>query len=80
MKLQRFDSQKLQKLAYEENDCVEAARKAVKRREAFCLQLEKKMGVGDKAWKVDFSRGMLIVTGDKPSAMVQGQKEPLVPK
>ena len=74
LRLPRNDAQKLQKLVYEENDCVEAARKAVKRREAFCLQLEKKMGIADKAWKVDFQRGMLIVTGDKPAAMAQGQK------
>ena len=80
LKLQRNDAQKLQKLAYEENDCVEAARKAVKRREAFCLQLEKKMGIRGKTWKVDFSRGMLIVTGDKPAAMAQGQKETPEPK
>ena len=74
LRLPRNDCQKLQKLVYEENDCVEAARKAVKRREAFCLQIEKRMGVGGKTWKVDFSQGMLIVTGDKPAAMAQAEK------
>ena len=60
VKMNKDEARKFKFLLYEEQEAVETAQKANKRRENYCLQLEKKYSLTGHKWKVDFDRNMIV--------------------
>lgn len=64
-KLNPKDLKKLRKLIDEEKAAQEALRQASRRRDLFCVDLEKEYGLNGWAWTVDLDKAIIQITGPR---------------
>jgi hypothetical protein len=67
VKMSKEEIRKFKFLLYEEQAAVEAAQKANKKRENYCLQLEKKYGLTGHKWTVDMEKSIILPATSKQS-------------
>lgn len=67
IKLKSSETKRFKKLLYEENTAVAAAKDASRRRDLFCVDLERDYGLNGSVWTVDLEKGTITVTGKRPS-------------
>ena len=65
VKLKSSDLRKLKTLFQDEKVAVAAAKEAIRKRDLFCVDLETQYGLIGSEWTVDFSNGVVTITGKK---------------
>lgn len=78
IKMSPGDLQKLGKLVQEEDLATQAAKKASRRRDLFCVDLEKAYALMGKVWRVNFDKRSIEVIGEREMPNVpDNAKDPL---